>query len=198
MWQGIVRFVASVGLVATAAVGVVASSPGPASACSCVPESVADSYDRADAVFLAELAGRSENDGLFGPGDRTTLSFHVSDVYKGKVRSNQEVVTASSGASCGLELRGEGTFAVFARNQPYDDGTDPEPGIGQLVGDLCGGSQPLTNDVRTALDAEATPTNPITVADSGADSSSAMPMYIGFGVVAVLLGGLAFMLIRFR
>ena len=62
-------------------------------------------------------------------------TFEVSRVYKDAVGRRQEILTAASGASCGLELSGPGPFLVSVRQASGDElarswwGQDqPDPG----------------------------------------------------------------------
>jgi len=115
----------------------------PALACSCAGvEDDAGYAGRADAVFTGRLVDRAEQSGGIGSStDPATLTFEVFAVYKGEVSQPQQVVTAVSGASCGLELSGEGPHLIFARTNTFDH--DPPAADGQLRADLCGGSRPL-------------------------------------------------------
>jgi hypothetical protein len=63
--------------------------------------------------------------------------FDVVRVYKGDVRAQQAVVTAREGASCGLEIAGNGPFLVFALSR----------GDGLLTANLCGGTRLLADSV---------------------------------------------------
>ena len=52
-------------------------------------------------------------------GDRSdqqtrTITFVVERIYKGDAGPRQVIATSASGASCGLEIGGAGTFLVFA------------------------------------------------------------------------------------
>ena len=118
---------------------VVVGAASPASACSCAVVGVRDRATAdtllagADAVFAGRLVDRREPvslDGSSSSADLATLTFAVSRVFKGEVAPRQEVRTAQSGASCGLELAGEGPFLLFA--QRAADGT--------LRASLCGGA----------------------------------------------------------
>jgi hypothetical protein len=98
-----------------------------ASACSCTGGTTADSALSADAVFSGRLADREV------VGGTALHVFTVDAVYAGQVAARQGVLSPASGASCGLELAGEGPFLVFAARE--DD---------RLVADLCGGTTAWT------------------------------------------------------
>ena len=64
----------------------------------------------------------------------------VDEVFKGVVHGEQGVVSADSGASCGLELSGEGPFVVYAT------GTD-----GDYRAGLCDGVTTVTPETEGEL-----------------------------------------------
>jgi Tissue inhibitor of metalloproteinase len=119
---------------------------GPATAahaCSCAESAPAQHFADADAVFTGRLLQRSVDH-----PDRPTASssdparhvFEVEVVLKGTAHTRQAVFSAASGASCGLELDGEGPFVVFARQ----DGD-------RYRADLCGGTTALTPHLHSEL-----------------------------------------------
>lgn len=114
----------------------------PALACSCVPMTDAEYAESADVVFAGILLHREEPDdgGIISSGDLVTLTFAVDEVYKGQVGTTVQVRTARSGASCGLELDGEGPFLVFT-----------EFGENGLTASLCGGTRDLPETVPAVL-----------------------------------------------
>jgi hypothetical protein len=123
----------------------------PASACSCAGGTTADHLDRADTVFTGRLLSR-EVAGGSSSTDPALHVFAVESVWKGSARAEQGVVSASSGASCGLELSGEGPFLVFATRTGS-----------ALAAGLCGGTAPWTPDLEAdlaALSTTATPHDP--------------------------------------
>ncbi|MEU8800306.1 hypothetical protein [Spirillospora sp. NPDC048819] len=113
------------------------ATPGRACACSCAAMTDQEAYARADAVFTGRLVQRQVRSRGWGPwktrdsGDPATLVFEVSAVNKGKVSRRQDLVTASEGASCGLEADEGREYLVFAR---WDGGV--------LRAGLCGGTRP--------------------------------------------------------
>lgn len=127
------------------AVPVVLAGAEPACACSCVPRSDAEAFRDAGAVFVGEVVSRRRDDGLFASStDPVTYVFAVSAVHKGRVHERQEVVSASSGASCGLEIEVGKRYLVFT--DPTSSEPDPSPGSGQLSANLCGGTRPADSD----------------------------------------------------
>lgn len=103
-------------------------APAPAGpVCGCAGGTTTDFLARADAVFAGRPVERAVAD------DTAVHVFAVDTVYAGDVAARQGVVSAASGASCGLELAGDGPFLVFARLE--DD---------RLAADLCGGTAPWT------------------------------------------------------
>jgi hypothetical protein len=60
---------------------------------------------------------------------------------KGTANPQQTVVSAESGASCGLELHGDGPFLVLANTEPD----------GRLAAGLCGGSTSLTSELEAEV-----------------------------------------------
>ena len=99
----------------------------PASACSCTGGTPTELALRADAVFSGRLESREV------VGDTALHVFRVGTVHAGEVAARQGVVSPASGASCGLELTGEGPFLVFATRED-----------GRLAAGLCGGTAPWT------------------------------------------------------
>ncbi|HSL12317.1 MAG TPA: hypothetical protein VLA82_13480 [Actinomycetota bacterium] len=84
-------------------------------ACSCALGEPRDALRRADAAFVGTLMERSEG----GPsvpyygGEVATFRFLVADDIKGNLDDEIEVVTSSSGASCGLELAEGARVGLF-------------------------------------------------------------------------------------
>ncbi|MEX2268388.1 MAG: hypothetical protein WEA75_06870 [Acidimicrobiia bacterium] len=113
-----------------------------AHACSCVAQTDSQAFGQADAVFVGRVTGHTvESSGAtISSIDPATWTFSVSEVFKGKVAQRQEVVSPSSGASCGLEVAEGHEYLVFA----WLDGVFPEesqPGPGQLAASLCNGTR---------------------------------------------------------
>ncbi|CCG05515.1 hypothetical protein [Blastococcus saxobsidens] len=133
----------------------------PASACSCTGGTTAEFFARADAVFTGSLGSRSV-DRPPGPiGSSTDPALHVfavDTVFKGTASERQGVVSPESGASCGLELTGDGQFAVFATRDATLGETPFTPlAEGQYAAFLCGGTTELTPALEAELRALAAP-----------------------------------------
>ena len=130
----------------------------PAAACSCAPVTDRDAFDAATVVFAGTVIEKREPKGrpvpgepgvmMVSSGDPATWVFGVERSYKGEVGGTQEVLSPTSGASCGLELgppgthalvfahRGEAPTYLFGRPIPHD----------ALYAGLCGGSRRLAGD----------------------------------------------------
>ena len=145
-----------VGTLVAAIVGVTAlfAAPAPACACSCAPVSAADARARADAVFTGTLTRREEPDNIMrSSADPARLIFKVDGVSKGHVAAMQGILTAMSGASCGLEV------VVGHRYEVYAEVED-----GALTASLCGGTRPAGPFPR--LNAEPVPPTVATPGDA--------------------------------
>lgn len=105
-------------------------------ACSCVPTTEDEAFARAAAVFTGTLVDYRPPpmSGSYSSMDPATWVFHVHEVHKGVVdQPRQEVASAVSSASCGLEPPdGQATYRVYA-DGPGEGGT--------LTASLCGGTQ---------------------------------------------------------
>lgn len=176
----------------------------PAAACSCAIGTDDEAIERADAVFSGRLLDRKDPGFLSGgsSADFSTLRFEVDAVYEGDVAIDQVVVTEQSGASCGLEIEGEGPFLVFAQASHYDQ----EVPDGAVYAGLCGGTRPLAEGNVPASFGDARPPTPppgggepATTAPSSDDDDGAHLLFIG-GLVAVTvaIGGAIVLLGRRR
>ena len=136
----------ALGLTLVATTLVVAGAAGPAQACSCAPSTDQQAFDRADAVFVGRVTDRDADDS--GP-ERSTFdpvvwTFEVSKVFKGRVTSDQEIVSPRGGASCGLDLVEGDRYYLFA----WLDSSFPEVelGAGQFAADLCNGTRRVSQE----------------------------------------------------
>jgi hypothetical protein len=141
----VLRFV----LVAVAVVALGVVDAGDAMACSCGRLGGAASDEQhfvdADAVFEGTVVdSRIVRDpgGLASSTDPEVITFAVSEAYKGRVAERQSVVTEESEASCGLDLRSDVAYVVFAVEN--GGALSPVPVRGQYYAGLCGGTRPLT------------------------------------------------------
>ena len=106
----VVRRAAACVAVAAAAL---AAGVQPARACSCAREDPRTVLARADAAFVGTLLERREGRPARSSADPVTLVFRVLESVKGRLGSTVEVVTAASGASCGVEARIGQTIGLF-------------------------------------------------------------------------------------
>ncbi len=148
-----------------------------ASACSCTGGTTADHALGADAVFSGRLADREV------VGGTALHVFAVDAVYAGQVAARQGVLSPASGASCGLELAGEGPFLVFAVRE--DD---------RLVADLCGGTTVWTPqaaaEVQMLTGANAPEPGSAGTELPGGPSDTALEAVVAVLLVAAFAGGL--------
>jgi hypothetical protein len=138
-----------------AVLGVVVLPAAPAAACDCVGDAAAGSFARADLVFTGTLVSREvshPHSPVLSSTDPALHVFAVDSVFKGSAAQRQGVVSADSGASCGLELSGDGPFVVFANREGA-----------QYTASLCGGSAPLT----AALEADLRALGPAAAPSAG-------------------------------
>lgn len=125
-----------------AATGMVLTSPAPAQACSCVMAGPKQYVEWAGVVFTGTLTERTPppTEGTWSSADPATHSFDVTEVYEGDVGARVDVLSAVSGASCGLEGMQEGTaYVVFAG---YRDIMGESTDV--LWASLCGGTSPAS------------------------------------------------------
>ncbi|WP_299952965.1 hypothetical protein [uncultured Modestobacter sp.] len=168
----------------------------PAAACSCAAATTLEQFEAADVVFTGTLLSREvlhPPGGVRSSGDPALHVFTVDSLHKGAASAEQPVVSADSGASCGLELRGDGPFLVFAT----DPADAPE---GQLAAGLCGGTTPLTPELAaevesageavTGLPSQGTGDAPAGVSD-GAPAWTGPALQGGTALLALLAGVLA-------
>ena len=150
----------------------------PASACGCTGGTPTEQALRADAVFSGRLVSRE----VLG-GDTALHVFAVDTVHAGEVAARQGVVSAASGASCGLELTGEGPFLVFATRED-----------GRLAAGLCGGTTAWTAEAAAEVQmlTGATAPEPGTAGTEFPTGPSRTALEAGAAVVlaAAVVGGL--------
>lgn len=140
----------------------------PTAACSCMGGTTQEFFDRADAVFTARLVSRIEPSGeIISSADPALHVFAVDSVFKGTAHEEQEVLSPTSGASCGLELHGDEPVVVFA-TRSADGGDD------RYTAGLCDGTAPATADLEAELRALAGPAGSGTP-EPGDDGGAAAP-----------------------
>lgn len=119
--------------------GLVVVTPGRAMACSCIGTTPIEALGRADAAFIGTVVARRRPpmDPDSTSLDPMTLTFTVDAVFKGTVRRRQQIVTASAGASCGLEVQDRATYLVFGSKKGMGG---PPAAPGQYAANLCNGT----------------------------------------------------------
>ena len=107
-----------------------------------------EALESADAAFTGALVKVITPPGdMFSSSDSERFVFEVDEVFKGTVFSCQSIVTARSGASCGLEIIGPGPYLVFATE---DDRLVRGAVDGELYSNLCSGTRALTSEAPPA------------------------------------------------
>ena len=104
---------------------------GPVQACSCAPQTEAEAFAGAQAVFIGTLVGYETIDEFARVG-----KWRVSSVFKGNVVADQPVESPSNSAACGLDTEPGTTLLVFALGAT-EEGMEPGLATG-----LCSGSRP--------------------------------------------------------
>ncbi len=161
--------------------GLVVAAPAAACSCAGTPSS-AEAFAAADAVFTGRLLSRELQHPdwpIVSSGDPALHVFAVDEVFKGVVHQEQGVVSADSGASCGLELAGGGPFVVFAT------GSEREYTAG-----LCSGTGTVTAEIQTELRSLAgTPPRPLPGAAGTAAFGLPRPVIAAAGALVLALAG---------
>jgi hypothetical protein len=130
------RLLAALGL----ALSYLVLSPTQAFACSCALSTTDEFVDLADVVVRGTIDDSTVSDPV-------TYTVSVAETYKGEAAGTLEVLSAASGASCGLEhVRLGESYVVFAE----DDG-------GRLWASLCGGTAPATPALVAEVEAATSP-----------------------------------------
>ena len=117
--------------------GAVLLIPDCAFACSCAIESnpkerVEFAVSDSEAVFSGEVVDFEKGaDSMFGPTE--TVSFRVSEVWKGPQRETLEVSTPTQGSACGYAFKEGQEYLVYAYT-----------GKQGLETDLCSSNKPLS------------------------------------------------------
>ncbi len=93
-------------------------NPPTVAACSCVPLTPAQAFERADTVFVGEVTSFKTKSGLFGHSsiDPTTANFKVMEVWKGPRQGTLTIGTVRSEVSCGYEFQEGLRYLVYARD----------------------------------------------------------------------------------
>jgi len=169
--------------VVAAALGLLAQIPLgtlPASACSCVAGTLAETAARADLIFTGTVQHvRVSHPGAplqFSSNDPVRADMLVDTVYRGEVPAQVTVGTVASGASCGFAFQPGQRYTVFARLQ--DDG---------LTTGLCSGN--VRGPIDPAIYGLTAGVSPLPVAQvQEGQGWPALWLLLG-AVAAVVLGG---------
>ena len=155
-----VRPVALAMLGLSLAAGVVLGAASPASACSCGSMDLAASLPEAEGAFVGTYSDRT----AIGDG-RVAFTFQVERVVKGEFGPTAIVRTNADGASCGLELSGDGRTGLLlgrAQDGVWESSLCSMVQPAQLL--AVGGDQPPDPDVAAVSAGWSTATKTIALA----------------------------------
>lgn len=151
------RFLAhAAGVVTVTAALITAVFTSPASACSCLPSTEGERYERATHVFsgvvLSETMEAGDPATIYDDKYRYAVAVHTE--YKGDVPRWVDVVTSTSGSMCGIRLYRGTKYVVFAHGDPADR---------RVESNLCSGTRPASaGPPVTTLPSTTTTTPPTT------------------------------------
>jgi hypothetical protein len=170
----------------------------PAHACSCVGFTDEQAFTRADVVFVGRVVGYSAPAIPRSSIDPALWTFRVDRVYKGAAAARQGVVSALSGASCGLEIPRRGTFVVFARREP--DLPERRVEGTTLYAGLCDGTRPVAErPVPVAFGAARPPiAGERGIVDVGITRNDLRWVVVAVGLVVVLAAVVVTTIVRRR
>jgi len=109
----------------------------PAFACSCASSTPEEALTRSDAVFSGKVIARHDPKAgarLRSTADPIVWTFAVDRVFKGKVATQQKVISPASDASCGIAFKLGTRYQVYARRSGKN-----------LTTFLCSGTRQLLN-----------------------------------------------------
>ncbi|MGH3938205.1 MAG: hypothetical protein ACRDTG_06160 [Pseudonocardiaceae bacterium] len=151
-------------------------------ACSCATIGFPSQIERADVVFTGQAIERDEAVGILaGSGDPVTWTFAVDRLHKGAAQDEQEVVSARSEATCGIEFEVGTTYLVFASGQSSDDADSMATG-------LCDGTRRLSEVSANDMKALGVIESPRGVTEPAAEADRWVPLLVA-GLGAVIVGG---------
>ncbi|MGQ0632008.1 MAG: hypothetical protein ACT4P1_13300 [Sporichthyaceae bacterium] len=137
-----------------------------AQACDCAQPTDAAALDRASHVFTADLDDTvypEKPPEASSSLDPAIYTFSVDRVFKGDVVEDQRVRSVRDGASCGLELRGDGPFLVFASTrEPPPPGVRSEEEAALPYAGLCNGTRANKAGEMLTIGSGASPAPPAT------------------------------------
>jgi hypothetical protein len=197
------------------ALSLVVLGAAPSFACSCAMAGTEQYVDGADAVCTRTVTDKEPppQRPVMSSMDPVTYTFDVERAFKGDLSDPLPVLSASSGASCGLEgVRVGQRYVVFA--------SESKRGDRDLWASLCGGTAPWSAGLEADVVAATGPgtPDPPTAAPAGAGtpetwegtrptgagpevtegSSLAVPMAVVSGLALVLLGGVLWLRLLLR
>jgi hypothetical protein len=180
------------------ALSLVVLGAAPSFACSCALAGTEQYVDVADAVFTGTVTDKEPppKRPMMSSMDPVTYTFDVERAFKGDLSDPLPVLSAMSGASCGLEgVRVGQRYVVFA--------SESKRGEHDLWASLCGGTAPWSAGLEADVVAATGPGTPPEVgADPPEDvaagsvdepeaaegGSLAVPVAAASGLALVLLG----------
>jgi hypothetical protein len=167
--------------VAVLGLGLVPLTASPAAACSCAAQLSDREYAaEADAVFVGRVDDVDPTGWTSGSStDRTVATFVVDEVYKGEIHTYTDVVTARSGASCGIDPVAGQTLLVFA---DYGGDGIVAAEADELRASMCAGTRVVGAAPVLPLAGHA----PIAGQSAPVDSGFPTLGWLGFGAVAGL------------
>ncbi len=189
-------------VMAVAVVCAVFLTPDCASACSCgtvagfSPQEIArEALSGSDAVFAGEVIDIVDEQGPIMRSDAPkTVTFRVSEAWKGAGGETVDVQTAYSEMSCGYPFNEGDSYLVFASKGIFFE-------EGELEVALCGSTKPLS-EVRAALAAlgpGTPPTGSPPAEENLPDTSGAFPVLLPSVLVLLsAVGAVAFVLAAVR
>ena len=161
---------------AVAVLAIMITSPSPAYGCSCIEPDLEQLFSGHEGAFVGTLIERPPLDeGFVNSADLVPYVFEVEAAYKGEVTNPMTVMSAVSGASCGLEMPEGASASVFV----WSEG-------GEWHGGLCSTMGPealLDGPFQTVEFAEAEPP---------AGTSVARWALAGLGIAGAAAAGIAY------
>ena len=132
------RPLAALASIVLAVLGFMFLIPDCASACTCMSASsngqkeIESELSSSEAVFSGEVVGFEKGASIAAPWPTETVSFRVSEVWKGPERETLEVSTATQGSACGYAFKEGREYLVYAYGKQG------------LEVDLCSRTKPLS------------------------------------------------------
>lgn len=167
------------------ALGLLVLAPGPAFACSCAMDPVADQVKRAGTVASGTV------DWTATDSQTQTYKVDFDAVYKGSAGGSEKLTTSANEASCGLTGLDPGSRYLF-----FIEGRHP----GAMAIGLCGGTVEFTEaaagEVEAVTGPPGEPLSGPTDESRPDDSSTGTFLVVGGAVLLVVLGAVALVVRR--